>query len=98
MSAVLWAVWCPGSEIIHAAPSEAAARHMAAKVNAELDEYAKANADTLSPYMLESIATMRAIATTWDDGEASHAEDLAKNFRAEDWDWRAADGQEGGAA
>ena len=71
----LWAIHVPGPDDYYPAPSEEAAHHMAAKHNAAMTEYYKANPDT-SGYR-PPIESALATATAWTGNAADHAEEIA---------------------
>jgi len=71
----LWAIHVPGPDDYYPAPSEDAAKHMAAKHNAAMTEYYKANPDTSGhrPPIECALAT----AAMWPGSAADHAEEVA---------------------
>jgi hypothetical protein len=89
--ATLWAIYIPGPLDHHAAPSEAAARHMAARHNEAINEYFDRHPDPRGMGPTRESCTARVVAWPWPADE--HAEEL-KGFDAEAWGLDA----EGGAA
>lgn len=85
----LWCIHIPGPDECHAAPSEAAAHHMAAKHNAAMTAYFEKNPDPdgVGPLRESTLATVK----PWPWSAEDHADDLA------DFDYKAW-GLEGGAA
>lgn len=74
----LWAIHIPGPDEYHAAPSEAAARHMADKHNAAMTEYvAKKKPDWGINYITAS-------AVPWPSDAESHAEEM-RDFDYAGW-------------
>lgn len=74
----LWAIHIPGPDEYHAAPSEAAARHMADKHNAAMTEYvAEKKPDWGINYITAS-------AVPWPSDAESHAEEM-RDFDYAGW-------------
>ena len=81
----LWAIHIPGPDEYHAAPSEAAARHMADKHNAAMKEYVSKNKPDWG------INRITASAAKWPSDAESHAAEI-RDFDYAGW------GLQGGAA
>jgi hypothetical protein len=80
----LWAIHIPGPDDLHAAPSEAAAHHMAAKNNAAMTEYLEKHPELVEPpfgLLRESVMTT---VVEWDGTAESHANWL-KGFDYAGW-------------
>jgi len=72
---LLWCIHIPGPDDLIAAPSKAAAEHMAANDNHDLGAYAPSRESVL------------AVVIEWPGGsEEEHAEAL-KKFDADEWGW-----------
>ncbi len=82
----LWAIYVPGPDEFHAAPSEAIAIQMAAKHNAAMAGWHSKNPDTTG--MGPSIESTTAVVELWPSDEESHAEDL-KDFAKWGLEWGA---------
>jgi hypothetical protein len=81
---LLWCIHIPGPDDLIAAPSKAAAEHMAANHNAAMNSYYD-NHD-LGAYA-PSRESVLAVVIEWPGGsEEEHAEAL-KKFDADEWGW-----------
>jgi hypothetical protein len=85
----LWSIHIPGPDDYHPAPSEAAAKHMADKHNAAMDEWYAKNPGKSAIYM--PIESTKATVVEWPFEPEDHAEEM-KVFEWAAW------GLEGGAA
>lgn len=79
----LWALFVPGPDDMHPAPSKEVAEHMAKLHNESMAGWLKAH-----PEMAWSAEFMKknpAVAAVWTHGPEEHAELLATEFRYTDW-------------
>lgn len=90
--AALWAIHIPGPGDVLAAPSKAAAEHMAAKHNDSMTSYLDAHPGLLDRLDM-TLESIKAQVIEWTHGAAEHAEELA-DFDYTEWGINAA--QEGG--
>lgn len=79
--AAAWGIHIPGPDDWHAAPSEAAAKHMAERHNKAMDAYFVKNPPCPHSPPRESVM---AVALPWPWGANDHAEAVA-GFDAEAW-------------
>jgi len=84
MTEKLWAIHIPGPDDIHAAPSEAAAHHMAETHNALMTEYIEKNPGTIAPPFGFWRDLVMAAAIEWPGTPESHANCL-KDFDYAGW-------------
>lgn len=77
----LWAIFLPGMDEYHPAPSEEAAIHMASKHNAAMAEWLAKNPPSIATPSLESVT---ASVVEWPFEAEDHAEDL-KDFDYAAW-------------
>lgn len=78
----LWAIYIPGPCECHAAPSEAAAAHMAERHNASMADYYAKHLDTSG--FRPPLESVKAQVVEWPHEPAEHAEEIA-SFDFEAW-------------
>ncbi len=79
----LWCIYIPGPCEVHAAPSKAAAEHMAARHNEAMTRYFERYPERAP----EPLAWTRAEVREWPHDEEAHADALAE-FDAAAWGWK----------
>ncbi|MES2942956.1 MAG: hypothetical protein V4772_08835 [Pseudomonadota bacterium] len=84
----LWAIHIPGPDDFHAAPSEAAAHHMAEKHNATMDEYLANRAELFDSAHGVPRGSVMAVVAEWPGTATNHAKWL-KEFEYEAWGLKA---------
>lgn len=86
----LWSIYIPGPDEYHAAPSETAAKHMASRHNAAMDEWYASHSHKNKSSIHMPIECTKADVIEWPFDAEDHAEEI-REFDFASW------GLEGGA-